>query len=452
MRTAWVLLAIGIAVHAMVVQTIDAELQRQLRFHAEFVATYLVAPAADDSSLTEATIATIVSDDPQVTSMTVRDAAGAVLGRAGEPAPTDVRHVVDVPGTDLRATVAQDDEIVQAAATATTRRLTLVLGAGLAALWLAVVPLAYRLGRELRGQADELRAQSDELRAQSDELRTQSDELREQSIQLQRLLDREQMTVQRLQEADELRDRFLESVSHELRTPMTVVKGSLALLRQHGDALPPEARRELLDRANTKAARLDELVLGLLEMNRSLEAATDGRLVSVPDVVRDVRTQLPPRDVELDLQVTAITTSPTRLTRALANLVGNAIRHAPDDDLVVVRTRVTGTAVELQVDDRGPGIPDDLKHAVFDPFRQGELHDAHAPGIGMGLSIVARYAAEHHGRAWVTDRPGGGTRVHVLLEGVLPEGGERDGPTRTLLGGTPPRRVVRRVVREPRSG
>ena len=400
-------MVLGLAVHALLVQAVDAELDGQLRLHAEFVTAYLLAPAATDGVVGDDELAAIVTDDPQVTSLVVRDRDGTRVASAGSAEATDVAHRVDVPGTDgLVAEVSQDDGIVQGAATELTRRVTLVLGGGLLLLWLAIVPLAYRLGRELRGQADELRAQAAELREQGAELR--------------RLLDREQVTVRRLQEVDELRDRFLESVSHELRTPMAVVKGSLALLRQHGDALPPTTRAELVERADAKAERLDELVVGLLEMNRSLEPATDRELIAVPDVLREVCAQLPPREVELDLEVSVLETSPTRLGRALGHLVGNAIRHAPDDDLVVVRSRVVEAGVELQVDDRGPGVPDELKLAVFDPFRQGELHDAHSPGIGMGLSIVARYAEEHRGRAWVSDRPGGGTRVHVLLADVVP--------------------------------
>lgn len=426
-RTAGVLLVLGLAVHALLVQAVDAELDGQLRLHAEFVGTYLLTPEVVGGTVGEEALAAVVRDDPQVTALVVRDADGTRVASAGTAGPTDVVHRVEL-ADGLAAEVSQDDGIVQAPATDLTRRVTVVLGGGLLLLWLAIVPLAYRLGRELRGQADELRAQADELRATGAELR--------------RLLDREQVTVRRLQEVDELRDRFLESVSHELRTPMAVVKGSLALLRQHGDALPPTTRAELVERADAKAERLDELVLGLLEMNRSLDPATDGELVAVPDLLRDVCTQLPPREVELDLEVSVLETSPTRLGRALGHLVGNAIRHAPDDELVVVRSRIVDGGVELQVDDRGAGIPDALKLAVFDPFRQGELHDAHSPGIGMGLSIVARYAAEHDGRAWVSDRPGGGARVHLLLADVLPD----DLPPVATRGPLTPGRDQRRPV------
>jgi signal transduction histidine kinase len=67
------------------------------------------------------------------------------------------------------------------------------------------------------------------------------------------------------------------------------------------------------------------------------------------------------------------------------------------------------------VEDEGPGIPDTLKEEVFQPFRQGPNRSPHSPGTGIGLSLVARFAELHGGRAWVEDRPGGGSSFRVYL-------------------------------------
>lgn len=399
-RTALVLVAIGVATHALVVQTVDAELERQLRFRAEFVVEYLLAPAADGDRLASSSLDDLVAN-PRITSITVRGADGTTVASAGGPSvdATDVAHAVAVPGSDgLVATITQDDAVVQAAATQLTRQLTLVLAAGLGLLWLVIVPLAHRLGRELRGQAAELRQQSREL---------------------QRLLDREHLTVQRLREVDEMRDRFLESISHELRTPLTVVQGSLQMLASKGNDLPPEARADLANRAYEKSRRLSALVQGLLDLTASTEAPQQLRWVDLAAVVDTARGALPPRPVELDLDVDGIVTDRGQLVRALGALLGNAIRHAPGDEPVIVRARRDGDDVELQVDDRGPGIPPELREAVFAPFHQGDLLDAHSPGTGIGLALVAAYAAQHSGRAWVSERGGGGTRVHLLLVDVV---------------------------------
>lgn len=67
----------------------------------------------------------------------------------------------------------------------------------------------------------------------------------------------------------------------------------------------------------------------------------------------------------------------------------------------------------LTVDDEGPGVPEHLKAVIFEPFRRGG--ESHAPGTGIGLSLVARFAELHGGRAWVEDRAGGGASFRVLL-------------------------------------
>ncbi len=418
-----VLLAIGITVHAFVVRTVDQELQRQLELHAEYVTEYVVAPALAGGTSPDDVATSVVASDPQVNRLTIRDADETVLGRAGTRTGSDVTAVVDVPGTDaLRAVVDQDASIVQAAATDLTRRLALVVAAGVAVLWLAIVPLAYRLGRELRAQAEELR---------------------EQSVELQRLLDQEQLTVQRLREVDEMRDRFLESISHELRTPLTVVKGSLQMLALKGDQLPASTRAQLVERANDKAERLSALVQALLDLNASAETPENVHWVDLRAAVEDARRLLPDLDVTLDLEVDGLVTNRAQLVRSLGALLGNVARHAPGEDPALVRATVhDATDVELVVADHGPGIPVELRAAVFEPFRQGELLDGHSPGTGIGLSLVAAFAAQHNGRAWADERPGGGAEVHVLLRDVVGDPANHPPPPEAPAGEDADRGVV----------
>ena len=74
-----------------------------------------------------------------------------------------------------------------------------------------------------------------------------------------------------------------------------------------------------------------------------------------------------------------------------------------------------GDGVLLAVEDAGAGIPEDLRDSVFEPFRQGPDAPPHAPGVGIGLSLVARFAELHGGKAWVEERPGGGSSFRVLI-------------------------------------
>jgi signal transduction histidine kinase len=69
------------------------------------------------------------------------------------------------------------------------------------------------------------------------------------------------------------------------------------------------------------------------------------------------------------------------------------------------------------VEDSGPGIPESESQAIFEPFRQLASGQPHSPGVGIGLSLVARFTEIHGGRAWVEDRPGGGASFRVYLPG-----------------------------------
>ena len=100
-----------------------------------------------------------------------------------------------------------------------------------------------------------------------------------------------------------------------------------------------------------------------------------------------------------------------QLERTVYNLVGNAIKHTDSD--VTIRTWKVDDGVMFAVDDAGPGVPDDVKEAIFEPFRRAT--DVHTPGAGVGLSLVAEFARVHGGRAWVEDRPGGGSSFRVLF-------------------------------------
>jgi signal transduction histidine kinase len=116
--------------------------------------------------------------------------------------------------------------------------------------------------------------------------------------------------------------------------------------------------------------------------------------------------------------------------RIVENLVYNAIKYSRSESPIVVLVQPYEDGVLLAVEDEGPGVPDSLKEEVFQPFRQGPNRSPHSPGTGIGLSLVARFAELHGGKAWVEDRPGGGSSFRVYLpdgpEDVSPEPDEAD--------------------------
>jgi signal transduction histidine kinase len=106
---------------------------------------------------------------------------------------------------------------------------------------------------------------------------------------------------------------------------------------------------------------------------------------------------------------------PPKVERIVENLLSNASRHTPSDRRIWARVERTDDGILLTVEDEGDGVPDDLKDAIFEPFRQGPGPATASPGVGVGLSLVARFAELHGGRAWVEDRPGGGASFMVIL-------------------------------------
>jgi signal transduction histidine kinase len=108
---------------------------------------------------------------------------------------------------------------------------------------------------------------------------------------------------------------------------------------------------------------------------------------------------------------------PAQVERIVENLVTNAIRYTPAATPIWIGATGGPDGVLLTIEDAGPGIDPDLRESIFEPFRQGTEVIAHSPGVGIGLSLVARFAELHGGRAWVEEREGGGASFRVHLPG-----------------------------------
>ncbi|MBW3619896.1 MAG: GAF domain-containing sensor histidine kinase [Actinobacteria bacterium] len=233
--------------------------------------------------------------------------------------------------------------------------------------------------------------------------------------------ERERQAAERRSALDAMKDAFLETVSHELRTPLTAVLGFAETLRRGDVAGDGHARGTLLDRLHENATRLGRILDDLADLEHLTRGAMapTRRTVAVRDAVGgildDLADVLQGRSLERELTAAVVEVDPAALERILANLIRNAVRHTPSATPVTVRAWCGADGLELAVEDRGPGIPDEHKRRVFEPFEQGPLVSRHSPGTGVGLSVVARYALAHGGRAWIEDRPGGGTIVRVTL-------------------------------------
>lgn len=234
-------------------------------------------------------------------------------------------------------------------------------------------------------------------------------------------LDREREATEHLRQVDHMKTAFLQAVSHELRTPLTSVLGFSVLLQRHAE-LPSGQIDLLTERLTSNARKLDTLLADLLDVDRLSRGVLEARRsdVDVSGLLHHVVGDL---DLDTDRvevhggDVTARIDGP-RTERIVENLVLNALRHT--EGPVEVDAEITPAGLRLTVADRGEGIPDDVKDDLFEPFRQGDTPAARVGGAGIGLTVVRTFAELHGGRAWVEDRPGGGSRFCVLLPTPTP--------------------------------
>lgn len=218
-----------------------------------------------------------------------------------------------------------------------------------------------------------------------------------------------------LRRADELKNTFLRTVSHDVRTPLTAVLSAAKLLEDDSE-LTEEQRVQftrMIVRNSHKIRRLLDDVLDIERLTRGDGLAPICESVNVRAVVRSVIEEVNSsgRTIDVDCSVGTIFADRIQFERTLYNLIGNAIKHT--DSEITVRTWRDDGGTVLAVDDAGPGVPEDLKQAIFEPFRRAT--DEHTPGTGVGLSLVAEFARAHGGRAWVEDRPGGGASFRVFF-------------------------------------
>lgn len=229
--------------------------------------------------------------------------------------------------------------------------------------------------------------------------------------------EQERETAEQLRELDETKNTFLQAVAHELRTPVTNVIGFAEALHREELGVPPEMLREFQERLLANARKLGSLLSDLLDVERLSRGLVgpDRREVDIRALVRVTARSLRGEEhtlIEDPAGSLIVPVDPMFVERIVENLVGNSLRHTPAGTRIWVRVERDPSGPLLITEDDGPGVPDELKETVFEPFRRGRGKEA---GTGVGLSLVARLAGMHGGRAWVQDRPGGGASFRVLL-------------------------------------
>ena len=258
--------------------------------------------------------------------------------------------------------------------------------------------------------------------------------------QLVKALDAEKEAASRLRALHEMQNSFLQAVSHDLRTPLTSILGCALTLESGFDQgkISREDEYDLVGRIASNSRKLHRLLTNLLDLDRMSRGivAPNRDDVDVTQIIESVLAESSTDTHPIEL----LSTDPVharidaaQVERIVENLVANAIRYTPAGTPIWVRATGDDTSVTIVVDDAGPGIPIELRESIFEPFRQGNEIVSHNPGVGIGLSLVTRFAELHGGRAWVEERAGGGASFRVFLPFASAADEPEDRPVSSLV-------------------
>ena len=219
--------------------------------------------------------------------------------------------------------------------------------------------------------------------------------------------------VDRLEAVERERSLMLSSISHDLRTPLTALRASVEAIRD-GVAADPDMYLSGMERqVRALSALVDDLhlhsrlVSGTIELQRirlDLRELADEAMETLRPIaeVRDVALLLEAR------QRVLVEADGSQLARVIRNLLENAIRHAPDDSVVLVQIEEHDHVATMRVVDEGPGFPTEFRDRAFEPFTRADpARDTRTGTAGLGLSIARGIVTAHGGSIGVGDGPGG---------------------------------------------
>jgi len=292
----------------------------------------------------------------------------------------------------------------------------LALGLGYVISWSLIEPVT-EIGAGLRQIAAGDFTQRVRI-VNRDELSTLAADLNRTSEELGRL-------YQQLEAASRHKSEFLANTSHELRTPLNAILGYTELIQDNIYGEVPEKIREILDRVQSNGRHLLGLINDVLDLSK-IEA---GQLTlsiadySIKEVVQTVvaSTESLAAEKKLLLKADVAEDLPSgegderRITQALLNLVGNAIKFTETGEIAVHAAAVNG-AFEVAVTDTGPGIAAADQQRIFEEFQQVDSSSTRRKGgTGLGLSISKRIIEMHGGRIWVESELGRGSVFRFTL-------------------------------------
>ncbi len=229
--------------------------------------------------------------------------------------------------------------------------------------------------------------------------------------------------LEKIEKTFKAQKQFIADSSHELRTPLTVIRGNIDLLKRNPD---PQNQTESFQAIERESARMQRLVQDLLLLAQA-DARQTVELVPVQlddivlEVFKETRVLATPRRQQFKLghfEPVTVEGDRDRLKRAVLNLVDNAIKYTPEEGEITLSLYRGKQWARVEVQDTGPGIPEQDQPLIFDRFYRVDKARTRATigGSGLGLAIVKHIVEAHGGRISLKSVPGEGTTFTIWLK------------------------------------
>jgi two-component system sensor histidine kinase CiaH len=229
-------------------------------------------------------------------------------------------------------------------------------------------------------------------------------------------------SVRRQFRLQQQQQNFMMAVTHELKTPIAVARLNLETLQKY--TLDPEKQKRLIRTTLDETTRLNFLTNNIL-ISSQLE--TRGYKTSkeeldlsdlLKDCLQDFRNRFPDRAIKGEIEEDVTLKGDALLLQILINnLLENAIKYSPKDGVITALLMKEKGLIQLQVKDKGTGIPDNEKKKIFTKFyRIGNESTRKKQGTGLGLYLCSKIARDHNGDISVTNNEGGGSNFVVRFD------------------------------------
>ena len=225
---------------------------------------------------------------------------------------------------------------------------------------------------------------------------------------------------------EKIKDEFISTVSHELRTPLTSIQGTLKLIDGGAVGEITGKTKEMVSIALNNTARLSHLINDLLDM----EKLSQGKMIfnmevcnlleQLEEAVVSNQAYAQQQGVNISLEVPGnsimVNVDKQRMQQVLANLLSNAAKFSPKGSDVLVKARLDGERVRVEVIDKGAGIAEALQDKIFEKFTQADSSDTRSTGgTGLGLTITREIIEQMDGTISLHSKPGEGTTFYFEL-------------------------------------